>query len=74
MGRRRVVSAGPQPGHEAAPVKLIRGLLWALLVEAGLVGLVVVCVRTAGTDDAWKVGVLLVASLPLVGFATRERR
>jgi hypothetical protein len=55
-------------------VKLIRGLLWALLVEAGLVGLVVVCVRTAGTDDAWKVGVLLVASLPLVGFATRERR
>jgi hypothetical protein len=55
-------------------VTLIRALLWGLLLEVLLVGLVVVCVRTAGTDNAWKVGVLLVASLPLVGFCTRERR
>jgi hypothetical protein len=68
MGRLRPRRA---QGHT---VKMIRALLWALLVEVALVALVFVCVRTAGTDNAWKVGVLLVASLPILGFATRERR
>lgn len=39
-----------------------------------MVGFVYVAVRVAGGPHAWKVGLLIIAALPLVGFATRERQ
>lgn len=53
---------------------MLRSLLLALVALAALIGLVALCVRVAGGPDAWKVGVLLVATLPVAGFALRERR
>jgi hypothetical protein len=54
-------------------VIVIRSLVLLALAAVGLVALVALCVRVAGGPDAWKVGLGLVASLPLVGFATRTR-
>jgi hypothetical protein len=55
-------------------VNMLRSLLRALLALAALIALVALCDRVSGGPNAWKVGVLLVASLPLAGFAFRERR
>lgn len=53
---------------------MLRSLLLALVAVAALIGLVALCNRVSGGPDAWKVGVLLVAALPVAGFATRERQ
>lgn len=56
-------------------MRALGALLLALLALAAAIGFVALCVRVAGGPDAWKVALLLVATVPwLAAFATRERR
>lgn len=52
----------------------VRGFVCALLALAAVIGLLALSVRVAGGPDAWKVGLMIVATGPALAFAARERR